>query len=317
MDAGAGAWPKLPARDPRGHKGTFGTVLVIGGCATPARRMLGAPALTARAALRTGAGLARVLAPRPIVDAILSLCPSATGLCLPVEPDGSLVRHEAASAFDAAAENATVIALGPGLGDAEGVSDLVLRVLAQTETPVVADADALNALASIPDFAPDVRAPLVLTPHPGEFRRLAVPLGIKADPTSDAERGTAAEQLAQRLGCIVVLKGRGTVVSDGHRTWTCEGGHPCLATAGTGDVLTGVIAGLIAQFVPEGPAAIGSITLPRPQDRPLDLYDASRVGVELHARAAERWAQVHHASAGLLAEELADLIPPEVDSARA
>ncbi len=317
MEGGAGPLPKLPARDAAGHKGTFGTVLVIGGCATPARRMLGAPTLTARAALRTGVGLAQVLAPRPIVDAILTLCPSATGLCLPVEPDGSLVRHEAAAAFDSAAEKATVIALGPGLGDAEGVGDLVLRVLGQTETPVIADADALNALATIPDFAPDVRAPLIVTPHPGEFRRLAAPLGIKADPTNDAQRATAAEQLAQRLGCVVVLKGRGTVVSDGHRTWTCERGHACLATAGTGDVLTGVLAGLVAQFVPKGPAAIGSFTMPRPPHRPLDLFDAARVGVELHARAGERWAAEHEASAGLLAEELADLISVEVESVRA
>jgi ADP-dependent NAD(P)H-hydrate dehydratase len=315
-DSGHAPLPPLPARDPAGHKGTFGTVLVIGGAATPRRRMVGAPALTARAALRAGAGLARVLAPRPIVDAVLTLCPSATGLCLPTEPDGSLVRHECAEAFDAAAEDATVIAIGPGLGDAPGADDLVLRVLGQAETPVVADADALNALASVRDFAPDVRAPLIVTPHPGEFRRLGAPLGITIDPTRDDTRPSAAEELAQRLGCVVVLKGAGTVVSDGHRTWTCDRGHPCLATAGTGDVLTGVIAGLIAQFVPEGPAAIGSVTLPRPPHRPLDLYDAARVGVDIHASAGERWAESRQADAGLLASELTDALPALLTAAR-
>jgi NAD(P)H-hydrate repair Nnr-like enzyme with NAD(P)H-hydrate dehydratase domain len=146
-------------------------------------------------------------------------------------------------------------------------------------------------------------------PHPGEFRRLAKPLSITHDPTNPDERPAAAEALAQRLGCIAVLKGQNTVVSNGLETWTCQRGHPCLATAGTGDVLTGVIASLIAQYVAPGPRAIGSIELPKPKDKPLDLYDAARLAVEIHALAGERWAEQTESTTGLKADELADLIP--------
>ncbi|MEM7756137.1 MAG: NAD(P)H-hydrate dehydratase [Planctomycetota bacterium] len=310
----AGPLPALPSRPADGHKGTFGTVLVIGGCATPTRRMLGAPALTASGALRTGTGLAQIMCPRPIVDHVLTLCPSATGWALPVEPDGSIVAHEAAELFDEAVQKASVIAIGPGLGDADGVIPLVLRAVGQAETPVVADADALNALADLRDVAKDVRAPLIVTPHPGEYRRLAKNLGITADPLADRNR--AAEALAQRLGCIAVLKGSGTVVSDGQRTWTCAHGHPCLGTAGTGDVLTGIVAGLVAQYVPDGPAAIGSVVLPRRPDRPLSLFDAARLAVEIHAHAGERWARERHAGGGMLASELVDFVPSEVEARR-
>ncbi|MEM1186443.1 MAG: NAD(P)H-hydrate dehydratase [Planctomycetota bacterium] len=302
--------PELPPRPVDGHKGTFGTVLVIGGAATPTRRMLGAPAFTALAALRSGAGLAQVMCPRPIVDHVLTLCPSATGWAIPIEPDGSIVAHEAAALFDKAVEGASVIAIGPGLGAADGVESLVLRAVGQDRIPVVLDADALNALARIADFAGDLRAPMVMTPHPGEFRRLAEALGVRADPVAGREH--AAEELARRLGCVVVLKGAGTVVSDGQRTWTCTRGHPCLGTAGTGDVLTGLVGALIGQFVPDGPAAIGSITLPRPAGRPLDLFDAARVGVESHAATGEKWAAESGASRGLTALDLIDLLPAEL-----
>ena len=90
----------------------------------------------------------------------------------------------------------------------------------------------------------------LLTPHPGEFRRLCAGLSLKGDLGLAESRERACESLAQRLGRIVVLKGAGTVVSDGHRTWTCPSGHPCMATGGTGDVLTGTIASLIAQLCP-------------------------------------------------------------------
>jgi NAD(P)H-hydrate repair Nnr-like enzyme with NAD(P)H-hydrate dehydratase domain len=106
------------------------------------------------------------------------------------------------------------------------------------------------------------------------------------------------------LGCIVVLKGAGTVVSDGINTWTCTRGHACLGTAGTGDVLAGVIAGLVAQHA-SGPA------------RTLSLFDVARISVQAHAIAGEQWARTHDASAGLLAPELAELIPHELEELRA
>lgn len=309
--------PSLPPRDPTGHKGTFGTVCVIGGCALETHRMFGAPALAARAALRAGCGLAKLLVPTPILDHAVALTPSATARGLPANPDGSLIAHACAEVFDNAASDADAIVIGPGLGPAHtGAAALTLRALNQEDTPVVVDADAINALATIPDLHRDFRASAILTPHPGEYARLAASLNITLDPTDPATRPAAAEAMAQRLGCIVVLKGSGTVVSNGLHTWVCQRGHPCLATAGTGDVLAGLIGGLIAQFVAPGPRAIGGVELPTPPNKPLDLFDAARLGVQAHAMAGESWAR-SNADAGMLASELADLIPGALDGLRA
>jgi NAD(P)H-hydrate epimerase len=178
---------------------------------------------------------------------------------------------------------------------------------------VVVDADALTALAATPELHRDFRAAAVLTPHPGEFRRLAAALNITHDPAETSSRAAAAEALAQRLGCVVVLKGAGTVVSDGQRTWVCSAGGPVLATGGTGDVLSGVIAGVIAQYV----APAHPPRAPRPPGRPLDLYDAARVAVQAHALAGERWSALHKASAGMLAPELGEFVPEVMEQMRA
>lgn len=316
--------PTLPPRDPKGHKGTFGTVAIMGGCAVASQRMFGAPALAARAALRTGCGLAKLVVPSPVLDLAIQLTPSATGRGFEVDTQGRIVPHLAAQTFDEAAQDADAIAIGPGLGSnlnrgddaGEGVPALVLRAIGQQDTPVVVDADALNCLAQIPDVAQDFRAGAILTPHPGEFKRLAKAFSISHDPTDPHARPDAAATLAQRLGCVVVLKGFETVVSDGLRAWTCSRGHPCLATAGTGDVLTGVIASLVAQFVAPGPRAIGGFQMPKPRDKPLDLFEAACLGVQTHAVAGETWAKTNNAEAGLLAEELADATPPVLESLR-
>lgn len=301
--------PSLPPRALSGHKGTFGTVVIIGGSvgSPTVPTMLGAPTLAGRAALRSGVGLCKLVVPESLVPAALTMLPSATAFGFPTEPDGSIVPHSAATILDAALSGASAVVLGPGLGRSPSVETVVLRVLQQDHIPVVIDADALNAMASIPDLFRDFRAPAVLTPHPGEFARLAGALKITLDPISKATRPDAAAALAQRLGCVVVLKGEGTVVSNGVRTWRCSHGHPCLATAGTGDVLAGLLGGLIAQY--DSPArrlALGRIASPPV----LDLYELARIAVDMHARAGERWA-ASHGPAGLLAHELADLIPRE------
>jgi len=312
--------PALPRRDPAAHKGTSGTVLIIGGSSgsgSPgALRMIGAPALAGRAAIRAGAGLVRIGAPEPILDAILTDFNEATGVALACDPTGHLLAHEAASALDAQLAQTSCLVVGPGLGTGDAVQSLVLRCTGQTDTPLVLDADGLNALASVVDYPTEIRASCVLTPHPGEYRRLAEPLGISLDPTNDAQRPDACAELARRLGAVVVLKGKGSVVSDGLRAWVCDRGSPALATGGTGDVLSGVLGALIAQFVAPGPQAIGGVTLPRPADKPLDLYDAARASVRAHAVAGELWSAHHNASAGLLATELADLMPEAVESMR-
>lgn len=320
--------PRLPAREPRGHKGTFGTVAVVGGCASGGTQMTGAPALAALGALRAGAGLVRLVCPEPVLGGALSIAPSATGLVLPTDTTGAIIAHEAAALLDSVFASCDALAIGPGLGaDAEGrqgVAAVVLRAVLQQDIPIVVDADAINALAGVPELAADFRAAAVLTPHPGEFRRLAEPLRITLDPADTVQRPAAAEAMAQKLGCVVVLKGAGTVVTDGYRTWVCPRGHPCLGTAGTGDVLTGIIVGLIAQFVrPIDPLAAALPEAARRAlgygsggDGGLDLFEAARAGVLAHAVAGERWASQRGASAGLLATELADLIPACVESLR-
>ena len=310
--------PSLPPRDPSGHKGTFGTVSVIGGCAGDPR-MIGAPALVARGALRAGAGLARLVMPAPVLDAGLVIEPSATGRALPTDASGRVVPHEAAATIDEVTHGSDCVAVGPGLGAGAEIESLALRAVAQDGTPVVVDADALNALSRVPDLARELRARAILTPHSGEFKRLAESVSVPAPGADAGSRTEAAGELARRLGAIVVLKGAGTVVSDGHRSWTCPTGHACLATAGTGDVLSGVIAGLVAQFVaPAPPAGLSESMrerLPAVPGRPLSLYDAACLAVWAHGRAGELWAE-RHGGAGLLARELCDGLPAAFDELR-
>jgi len=289
--------PDLPARPIDAHKGTFGGVGVIGGCAqSGAVRMLGAPALVALGAARAGCGIVRIAAPEPIVDRTLTLAPQCVGHAIAVGDDGVIDASAGAVVLDTLAASCDAGVIGPGLGRAESVRQLVVRGLAR-EMPGrlgawVVDADALNALSETPEIGAELRTPCVLTPHPGEARRLMDALAIGGDPKGDAPaRRDACERLAQRLGAVVVLKGMGSVVSDGRRTWVCSNGHPCLATAGTGDVLAGVIASLIAQ-----------------QPR-TDLFTSVCQGVRLHALAGEAWARRRHADSGLDPRELADTIP--------
>lgn len=291
--------PPLPPRPRDGHKGTFGTVLVVGGSSSETTRMIGAPALAGLGALRAGCGLCKLMMPSPILNAALSSLTSATGLPLAVDDEDQVIPFEAVAAFDHAAEDATCIVIGPGLGSAEAARALVLRAVQRDNPPLVVDADALNVLASIPDLFRDFHAAAILSPHPGEFRRLANAFRITHDPAREESRVPAAEALAQKLGAIVVLKGARTVVSDGQRTWTCPAGDPCMATGGSGDVLAGVTAGLVSQHLRQGH----------------DLFECARAAVAAHALAGESWA-AHNATAGMLASELANLIPAALETLR-
>ena len=313
--------PLLPPRDPAGHKGTFGTVGIFGGSASTHKPMIGAPAFAALAALRSGAGLARIAAPEPILTSILSLCPSATGLAVPTHPDGTIEPHLAAQALDDLRAQSTALVVGPGLGTGPSSQAAVLKAVQDDSLPLILDADGLNSLAQVPDFWLDFRAPTILTPHPGEFRTLANALDLAPhshDPTNVTTRPVACAALAQRLGAIVVLKGQHTVVSDGITTWTCRRGHPCLGTAGTGDILAGLLGGLVAQFYRPVPPALAAAMAragrPNPQ---LTLFNLACIAVECHAIAGEWWAHRTNAEAGLLAQDLATLLPAVIQSQRA
>lgn len=302
-DQGPGALPaRLPARDRHGHKGTFGTVLVVGGSCAAGRWMSGAPALAALGALRAGAGLVRVLCPDRVLPFVVQTCPSAVGYGLPTEGGWEIDPAHAAARLDETLEGSDALVIGPGLGAGVGVSALAIRAIQNEDVPVVVDADALNALAATPELFRDLRARCVLTPHPGEFARLATALRITASATDERTRPAACAALAQRLGCICVLKGAGTVVSDGQRTWVCARRTPVLAAGGTGDVLAGVIGGLLAQHA-RGAGAMG-------------LFEAACAGVEAHALAGERLEHASGVDGGLLASEVAEHVPAAVASLR-
>lgn len=306
--------PKLPPRPTDGHKGTFGTVCVIGGQAGRPRVMLGGPVFAALGALRAGAGLAVLAVPAPLLAESLTVAPSATGLALPVDEQGNLRPSEVAALLDEFLNEYDCVAIGPGFGADEPQRHVVMRLVGQDDVPLVVDADALNALAAVAEFHRDFRALAVLTPHPGEYLRLAAALGLDGDPSDTARRPAAAEQLAQRLGCVVVLKGASTIVTDGVQTWINPSGNVALATAGTGDVLTGVIGGLVGQFF-KPQAGPSSSPISTPPHGGLSLYDCARLGVYVHGLAADRWAQ-RHGQAGLLATDLLTELPGAIAELR-
>jgi hydroxyethylthiazole kinase-like uncharacterized protein yjeF len=306
----------LPARDFDGHKGTFGTVVVVGGCAmglgahpvagdAGARVMFGGPVLCARAALRAGCGLVDLALPAPLVPGALAALESATAHALPVGDAGELDASGCASVLDPVLSRATALAIGPGLGGGHAVAQVVVRLLSRDTLPAVVDADALNALAATSRFDLDFRAPAILTPHPGEYGRLAAALGLPAlsESPTPAQLHDAARALAQRLGAVVILKGARTTVSDGLHAWSVRAGSPALATGGSGDVLTGICASVLAQF---GPASRASA---------LSMLDCARWAVTVHGMAALRWSAAH-GQAGMLAQELCDSVPEALEEAR-
>jgi len=246
--------PMLPARRSDGHKGNYGHVLVVGG----SRGMIGAPALAANAALRGGAGLVTVAVPEVIQLFAATLCPCATSVPFSCDPDGQLSARIGREFADAA-RSATVLAVGPGMALGRRQQDLVLAAIEQ-ETPLVLDADGLNNLARIDDWPRRRRCAIVLTPHPGEFSRLTrrpipeIQSNRQAHAVGACREWASAAEVAAPL--VLLLKGEGTVVSDGRRVRINATGNPGMATGGAGDVLTGLVAALIAQGLEPFDAAV-------------------------------------------------------------
>ena len=282
--------PDLPVRDPAAHKGTFGTVGVVGGQGSE-QVMIGSAALVALAALRSGCGLATVAAPETIIHSVIEVAFEATGVAMPVDAEGALIASSAAELIDTHLAGARVLAIGPGMGTGEPQRQVVMRLISREEQPLVLDADALTVLARSEALQQDFRAPAILTPHPGEYQRLADRLGIRSSPRSPEERLLAASSLASRLGVVVVLKGAETVVSDGLRAFVEPTVDPALATAGSGDVLTGLCAGFASQF----PEALG-------------LFEAAVLAVRVHALAAREVCD-SRGTRRLLSRELLQAVP--------
>ncbi|GAB6165706.1 hypothetical protein JCM19992_17060 [Thermostilla marina] len=226
--------PTLPARARDAHKGNFGLVFVVGGSVG----MAGAPALAAMGALRSGAGLVRVAVPHPCWAITASFDPSYMCLPLPADRNGRLAL-DARSAIMEASSSASWLVVGPGLGRSAALDRITADLYKEIDRPLVVDADGLNALAGNEHVLAAPGGPRVLTPHPGEFARL---LGKRLP--SREEQVRAAEELARRWQCVLVLKGHGTAVTDGMRTYVNRTGNPGMAVGGSGDVLSGCIAAL-------------------------------------------------------------------------
>lgn len=228
LDAVIGCNSTLPRRPAAAHKGDFGKIFILAG----SEGYTGAPILAARAALRTGAGLVYLGVPREIYPIVAVKCDEAMPFPLPEDYDAILDR----------AKNCDIVLIGPGLGRAAETETLVLRLLTDLEIPVVLDADGINALAGHIDVLDKRSALTVLTPHEGEFVRLTgceLPL---------RNRLAAARDFAQAHGCVLVLKGHGTITAatDGS-AWINTSGNPGMSKGGSGDVLAGMIAALLGQ----------------------------------------------------------------------
>ena len=240
--------PKLTPRAVDGHKGDYGKVCIIAGSVG----MSGAAALAGRAALRAGAGLVRVATPKSVLPIVASVEPSFTTIPLPEDNLGRISTKAVDVILKAVDEN-DAVAFGPGIGINVALRSILEVLLEQEQLRLLIDADGLNNLARMKDWSAQRKASLILTPHPGEMKRLWS--GLLREPLP-AERQAQAVQFAQRTGAVVVLKGAGTVVTDGERIYVNQTGNPGMATAGSGDVLTGVITALMGQGLSDFDAAV-------------------------------------------------------------
>ncbi len=266
--------PSLPERPHDAHKGTFGRVAVVAG----SRGMSGAATLAGLGALRGGAGLVYVCVPEGILPIVAGFEPSFLTVPLAEDSEGRLTAA-ACGAIEEKLADMDAAAVGPGWGQSQEIRELTERLYKESSLPMVVDADALNALATAPAALADHAGPRVVTPHPGEFAKLT---GREiAEIQSNREQSAAEFAAANRV--VVLLKGAGTVVTDGRDTFVNSSGNSGMGTGGTGDVLTGLIAALLAQ----GMSAV----------------DAARLGAYLHGLAGDLAAAVH-SEPGLIASDL-------------
>ncbi len=281
----------LPERPARGHKGTFGKVLVIAGSLDYA----GAALLVCRAAGRAGAGLVTLAVPESLQPLFAAKVVEATTMALP-EDDVEEIDPEPAIARILDHEHDAIV-VGPGLRPGLATAELVRMLLAATDEqspPLVLDAEALRSMATLGEWWTGTSRPCVLTPHPGEFERLRAGSGIEpsagVDLTADDEaRRAAAIEAATTWRQVVVLKGAKTVIAEPDGTVTVAPfENPALASGGTGDVLAGIIGALLAQGLAPGPAA--------------------RLGVYLHGTAGDI-VRERLGDAGLLASDLPEAVP--------
>jgi NAD(P)H-hydrate epimerase len=274
----AAAAALLPERDPRGHKGTFGRVVAVAGSLDYA----GAALMAGAAALRAGSGLVTLCLPSSLQPLLAGRVPELITHGLPETAPFEVDASEAVA--EVAALPADALLLGPGLRPGRDTTRLTTGLLALEGPPTVVDAGALEALSRVPGWWTRLARPAVLTPHPGELARLG-----RAVSDDDDERQATAGEAAAAWGCVVVLKGAHTVIADPDGPVLMAPFElPALGSAGSGDVLAGVIASLVGQG--------------------LQPFAAAALGTYLHARAGEDVSS-HLGDAGLMATDLLPAIP--------
>lgn len=270
----------LPPRRPAAHKGDCGRVLVVAG----SKGMTGAACLAAEGAARAGAGLVTLAVPEGLQKLVAAKLTEVMTVGLPATPQQTL-KSEAGAEVLSLAERMDVLALGPGLTTHPETMAFVRELLPSLNVPCVLDADGLNCLAGQADLFRAVTVPLVITPHPGELARLT---GQTVAAIQENRVGIA-EQMAKDWGVVVLLKGAATVIASPEGTvYINSTGNPGMATGGSGDVLTGVIAGLLAQG--------------------LDAFSGAAAGAFLHGRAGDLAAK-QKGIRGLLARDVLVCIP--------
>lgn len=231
----------LPDRNPWGHKGNFGKLLLLCG----SRGYTGAAFFAAMGALRSGAGLVFLGVPESIygIEAVKLNEP----VIFPLPDAGGRLSADAVPEILTRLPQMDAVLVGPGLGQSEGTLAVVRAVLEKAECPVVVDADGINVLSAHRDLLRGRKSPTILTPHDGEFARLGGVIG--------EDRMSAAAALAEELGCVVLLKGHETCITDGTDGYLNPTGNPGMAVGGSGDVLAGVITALLGAGLPPLEAA--------------------------------------------------------------
>ncbi len=271
--------PELPARQRQTHKGDYGRVLVIAG----STGMTGAGALASRAALRSGAGLVTWALPKSLNIVAEVASPEVMSLPVP-ETDGLSLSVDAREHLLEATHEVSAVVLGPGLPVAGETGELLRLIIPEIHAPLVVDAGALRAAGREVKLFQKRKSATILTPHPGEMATL---IGKSTEEILE-KREEMATAFAQSAKSVVVLKGANTVVSDGEHTRVNDTGNPGMATGGTGDVLAGVLAGLLAQG--------------------MEPYDAAVLGVYIHGLAGDA-AATKIGQHSLIASDIIDALP--------
>lgn len=251
--------PKLKPRSLDSHKGDFGSVCIIAGSQT----MAGAAAITAKAAFRSGAGLVKVAAIKDIIPTVTAIEPSITTIGLIQDKNGMISNDSIADILNAAKNN-DITASGPGLGQSAELKTIIEALTKIEGLRLIVDADGLNNLAAVKNWYQKSKANMIITPHPGEAKRLWTGLFREKMPS---DRQQQAIMIAEKTNTVTVLKGAGTIVTDGKKLYINTTGNPGMAVAGSGDVLTGIISALAGQG--------------------MNNFDAAVTGVYIHGLAAD------------------------------